>query len=93
MSTLRQPQRGATARGPMRRGFYRLLPVSLADGQAIPGWARPVGGSGSFWWGNEHFPASLRALHSPSAAPRMHQSGALLHAIRLTSNSRSLQSP
>lgn len=27
------------------------------------------------------------------AAPRIHQSGALLHAIRLTSNSRSLQSP
>ena len=23
------------------------------------GWARPVGGSGSFWWGNEHFPARV----------------------------------
>jgi len=77
----------------MKRGFHQLLPVSLVDGQAIPGRARPVGGSGSFWWGNDHLPASLRALNSPPAVPRLHQSGTLLHAIRLTSSSLSLQSP
>ena len=77
----------------MRRGFQRLLPVSPENEHAIPGWARTdvcqviperVG---------KHFLVGLLLPDPLAAMPGAHQSAALLHAMRLTSEKRSLQSP
>ena len=70
-----------------------LLPVSSADGQAIPGHARlAVCQVTPEQLGN--FSRASLLLSNPFAAmPGAHQSTALFHAMRLTSGVLSLQSP
>lgn len=77
----------------MRQGFHRLLSVSPADGQAIHEQARSALRQSTFWWGHEHLLASSSPLNSHPATLGMYQSTGLIHAMRLTSNSLSLQSP
>lgn len=77
----------------MKPAIKPLQPVSLADGQAIPGrdysvirqWAiEPV---------HNRSLSNLRRQNLLTATSGAHQSAALFHAMRLTSGDLALQSP
>lgn len=70
-----------------------LLPVSSADGQAIPGHARLAVRQGDFWELHEDSWVGMLALNPRPAGPGDYQFAALFHAMRLTSGNLSLQSP
>ena len=77
----------------MKRGINPLQAVSPTDGQIIHGRLRPADcqvipervGNPSL--------AGLLLPNPLAAVPGAHQSAALFHAMRLTSEKRSLQSP
>jgi hypothetical protein len=77
----------------MKQRIQPLLPVSPADGQTIPGQARPAIRQSAFWWLHEHSRVGLLAVNPRPAGPGTHQFAALFHAMRLTSGNLSLQSP
>jgi hypothetical protein len=77
----------------MRRGIKRLTPVSLANGQAIPGQARPELEQSTFKRELNFFLVSSNPWNPRLAVPGRHQYTGPIHAMRLTSSHRSLQSP
>ncbi len=77
----------------MKQRLQPLLPVSPADGQTIPGPARPAVRHGASWRLHEYSRVDLLAVNPRPAGPRAYPFAALFHAMRLTSGNRSLQSP
>jgi len=77
----------------MKQRVQPFLHTSAADGQTIPGRARPAVGQRTLEQGRNRSLAGLRLLNQRPAMPDSHQSTALLHAMQLTSGDPSLQSP
>jgi hypothetical protein len=77
----------------MRRCIKPLLTVSPTDGQTILGRLRPAAYPVIPEQLRKHDRAGLLLPNPLSAMPGAHQSTALFHAIRLTSEKPSLQSP
>ena len=77
----------------MRRCIKPLLTVSPTDGQTIFGRLRPAACLVIPEQLRKHDRAGLLLPNPLSAMPGTHQSTALFHAMRLTSEKPSLQSP
>lgn len=77
----------------MKRGIKPLRPVSPVDGQTIHGCVRPVVRSEIPEWIRRRSLAGSRPLNPLAARPETHQFSASFHAMRLTSDAPSLQSP
>ena len=77
----------------MKRRIKRLTPVSPENGHAIPGRARPRLEQSTPKCELNHFLVSSNPSNRRPPVPEPHQSNTLVHAIRLTSNHCSLQSP
>ena len=77
----------------MKRGIKPLQAVSPTDGQTILGRLRPAACQVIPERVGSHSLASLLLPNPLAAIPGAHQSAALFHAMRLTSDNLSLQSP
>ena len=77
----------------MKRGIKTLQAVSPTDGQTILGRLRPAAYQVIPERIRKHARAGLLLPNSLAAMPGAHQYAALFHAMRLTSEKRSLQSP
>jgi hypothetical protein len=77
----------------MRRDVHRWLPLSLPDDSAIRGRHHPAFRQRPFGWRFDDSRADWRSLNLRTAEPGGRHPPHPIHAIRLTSDNPSLQSP